>query len=321
MITYAKKKSENDSDDPPDKKSVKRSKITSSSSTPEKAPQKLSKSKTTPSEPIANSIDSEEIDMDELRSILDKVTAVKAGADLKQTPPVSGPTKAGVPVPSRSKMTAPKRGRPSTKFFTPEIDSEQSDVSNIISEEELQEALRVMESSEDFNFNLDMDDFLDEDAQLDLEGDLDVPDSEDFLRTVSSNSNDPLAGLRVPKADKMGVSTKIDGKVGIDDLDDDDLDHEEEEELADEDDDYLAALDRRRDLLVDDEDLLLDDVIGSKQLAVLEVDEDDDEDEEEEVKARSLPAPILYFACPHSLSHSLTHTHSLFSESGRGRSR
>lgn len=291
-MLHAKKKSENDSDDPPAKKPVKRSKISPSSSTsssPPKAPQKLPKEKATLSEPVGevfpgidamsdvvSSIDSEEIDMDELRSILEKVNAVKAAADLKQTLPASGSAKAGVPIPSKSKMSSPKRGRPSTKFFTPEIDPDQSDVSNIISEEELQEALREMESSEDFNFNLDMDDFLDEDAQMDLESDLDAPDGEDFLRTVSSV--DPLAGLRVPKADKLGVSAKIDGKVGIEDLDEDDLEPEEEEELVDEDDDYLAALDRRRDLLVDDEDLLLDDVIGSKQLAALEVDEDDEDE-------------------------------------------
>ena len=288
-VFQAKKKSDDDSD-PPVKKPIKRSKLVSSSSPSPKSEPKLSKTKATLNIPTTedvfpdidkgdDSIDSEEIDMDVLRSLLAKVTATKA---MLPPPGVATPL-----IPSKAKMASPKRGRPSTKLIVPELDSEQSDVSNIISEEELQEALREMESSEDFNFNLDMDDFLDEDAQIDLESDLDVPDSENFLRAVSSE--DPLVGLRVPKADKLGVSTKIDGKVGIDDLDDDELDTEEEEELPDEDDDYLAALDRRRDLLGDDEDLLLDDVIGSKQLAALEV----DEEEEDEVRK-----PMLLFIVP-----------------------
>ena len=285
-VFQAKKKSDDDSD-PPAKKPIKRSKLASSSSPSTKSVPKLSKTKATLNVPTTedvfpdidkgdDSIDSEETDMDVLRSILEKVNAI-----------LSPPGVATPLIPSKAKMASPKRGRPSTKLIVPELDSEQSDVSNIISEEELQEALREMESSEDFNFNLDMDDFLDEDAQIDLESDLDVPDSENFLRAVSPE--DPLVGLRVPKADKLGVSTKIDGKVGIDDLDDDELDTEEEEELPDEDDDYLAALDRRRDLLGDDEDLLLDDVIGSKQLAALEV----DEEEEDEVRK-----PMLLFIVP-----------------------
>ena len=221
---------------------------------------------------LDGSDDSEDIDMNELRRILDQVATSRSSGSAKGSPT---PFTNGSP---------PKRGRPATKAAKPKSTTEGPKMDNLINEQELQKALRELESSEDFNFNVDLDDLLDEDAQMGLDLDLDMPD-DDYLRAASEA--DP-SGLSLPPS-KRGSNGNGAGasassiSSNLDDEDDLDLDEDEEEEDLDED-EYLSAIDRRGGLLdveMDEEDLLLDDVIGSSQLPALDDDDDDDDEEDD----------------------------------------
>lgn len=121
----------------------------------------------------------DDVDFNEMERILgemDQLRSVSSPIDLLQQPPGSS---------TKMKLSGPKRGRPSTKSSTSGLkDStpENMQIVGLISEEELQSALQEMQSSDDFN----LDDFLDDDAQLelDLPDDLDFSEDDDFLGNV-----------------------------------------------------------------------------------------------------------------------------------------
>ena len=123
--------------------------------------------------------DFDDVDLIEMERILGEMNSVSSPIDLLQQPPGSS---------TKMKLSGPRRGRPSTKStassFKESSPPDDLRISSSISEEELQNALQEMQSSDDFN----LDDFLDDDAQLGLSlpEDLDFIDDEDFLETEDS---------------------------------------------------------------------------------------------------------------------------------------